>query len=431
MSGNLLVVGLQWGDEGKGKIIDALTAGYDVIVRYQGGANAGHTVHVAGEKFVLHLVPSGILHREKLCIIGNGVVVDPCALLDEIAGLRDRGIHVGENLVLSDRAHVVMPYHQMLDELGESARGKGRIGTTGRGIGPCYADKVARCGLRFADFVRPKVLKEKLRQVLKAKNLLLTQIYGADPLQLEPLYEQCCGYADQLKPFVRNTVNIMAEVLKDGRTVLLEGAQGTMLDINFGTYPYVTSSNVAAGGGALGTGIPPGRIDRVLGIVKAYCTRVGAGPLPTEQDNAVGEKMRERGNEYGATTGRPRRCGWLDCVALRHAAAVNGVDALAVMLLDVLSEFETAKVCEGYRLDGEVLKEFPADIETLEKVEPVFRELKGWQCDISQVTCWDELPGEARVYLDVVAEAAGAPVEMVSVGPDRTQLIRRAENGNP
>jgi len=430
MSRNVVVLGMQWGDEGKGQIIDALSDGFEIVVRFQGGANAGHTVRVGGEKFVLHLIPSGILRRDKLCIIGNGVVVDPEALLEEIESLRERGVYVGENLAVSDRAHLVLPYHKMLDGLGESALGSGKIGTTGRGIGPCYADKAARCGLRFADLLDAEGLRAKLKKALDLKNRILGGVYGVEPLDFSSLYERCVGLAERLRPFIKDTVAILADAVRAGRSILLEGAQGTMLDINFGTYPYVTSSTVTAGGAAAGSGIPPRHIGRVLGVVKAYCSRVGKGPFPTEQLNHYGQLMRDKGREYGSTTGRPRRCGWLDAVALRHAIAVNGVDAVALTGLSVLGQFETVKICVGYRLDGEELTHFPADAEALERAEPLYRELPGWRCDLSGVTCWQDLPCEARGYVEALEQAAGAPVEMASVGLDRAQIVMRTCHGD-
>jgi len=430
MSHNLLVIGLHWGDEGKGKIIDAISDRFDIIIRYQGGANAGHTVRVNGERFVLHLIPSGILRPDKLCIVGNGLVVDPEALVEEIDSLRGKGVHVGQNLAVSQRAHMVLPYHKVLDRLSETSLGGKKIGTTGRGIGPCYADKATRCGLRFADLLDPQMFRQKLKEALEIKNRILSDLYGADPIEFEPLYQQCLRHRERLLPFLKDTVVMIAEALRQGRSILLEGAQGTMLDINFGTYPYVTSSDVAAGGAATGTGIPPKRIDRVLGVVKAYCSRVGRGPFPTEQDNHYGEKMRERGQEYGSTTGRPRRCGWLDAAALRHAVAVNGVDGIAVTLLDVLSEFEILKICVAYELDGKELKSLPADPDQLGQASPIYEELPGWRCDISNVTRWADLPPEARGYLDAVERAAGARIEMASVGPERGQIVKRTTNGD-
>ena len=325
MDENLLVLGLQWGDEGKGKIIDVLSDEFDVVVRYQGGANAGHTVQVDDDEFILHLVPSGILRPDIECIIGNGTVVDPIGLVEEIEGLREKGIQVEDNLAVSKRAHMVLPYHKILDGLNEDALDDKKIGTTGRGIGPCYADKADRCGLRMGDLLKPDVLRENLKQAVRLKNKMLTDVFGADPVEVDDIYDECMECAETLRPHIKDTVGRVRRHIKDGKGILLEGAQGTMLDINFGTYPYVTSSNVAAGGAAVGTGIPPSRVDRVLGVVKAYTSRVGEGPFPTEKKGEIGETLRERGQEYGSTTGRPRRCGWLDGVALSHAAAINGV----------------------------------------------------------------------------------------------------------
>jgi len=429
MGKNLLVVGLQWGDEGKGKVIDVLSDSYEVIVRFQGGANAGHTVQIGSEKFILHLIPSGILRRGKLCIIGNGAVVDPECLLEEIDALKARGVQVDGSLAVSDRAHVVLPYHKMLDNLREQALGSKRIQTTGRGIGPCYADKAARCGLRFVEMMRPDSLRTRLEELLAAKNRELSLLHGAEPIELDELHRQYSGYARRLAPYVRDTLPLINQALAEGRPILLEGAQGTMLDVNFGTYPYVTSSNVVAGGATVGAGVPPSRIDRVLGIVKAYCSRVGGGPFPTEQAGETGALMRERGHEYGSTTGRPRRCGWLDGVALRHAASLNGADALALMLLDVLSAFRKLRICTAYKLNGETLEHFPADPDILAQVSPVYEELDGWEADVSEARTMHDLPLAARQYVGAVEEIAGAPVEMVSVGPERGQIVRRAADG--
>mgnify|MGYP006281467349 CR=1 FL=1 len=425
MSQNLLVVGLQWGDEGKGKIIDVLSEGFEIVARFQGGANAGHTVKIDDREYVLHLIPSGILRADKQCIIGNGVAVDPEALSQEVDDLREAGVTVDGNLAVSGRAHMVMPYHKMLDNLREAALGKKKIGTTGRGIGPSYADKAARVGLRCADLLRPQVLREKLSEVLKVQNRILTQVHEADPLDLEEVYESLLECSEKVAPFIKNTVVMMHRALEEERSILLEGAQGAMLDINFGTYPYVTSSDVVAGGASVGTGLPPTRIDRTLGVVKAYCSRVGRGPFPTEQDNEYGKKIRERGNEYGSTTGRPRRCGWLDLVALRHAVAVNGADSIVLTLLDVLSEFETVKVCVAYEKEGKRIEDFPPDLDTQRHLTPVYEEVPGWGCEITEATDWNELPAEARSYVDMVGEAVGATVEMVSVGPRRSQIVRR------
>jgi adenylosuccinate synthase len=425
----LLLLGLQWGDEGKGKVIDALAERYDVVVRFQGGANAGHSVQIGEEKFVLHLVPTGILRPEALCIIGNGVVVDPGALVAEIDALRRRGVKVEENLAVSDRAHVVLPHHKVLDQVGDASLGKSKIGTTGRGIGPCYADKASRSGIRLAEMMDPDLFRARLEALLPGYNKILTNVYGAEPIDGDAVYEEYMGYADALKDHVRDTVPLLHRALEDGRDILLEGAQGSLLDLDFGTYPFVTSSEVIAGASA-GTGIPPTRIDRVMGLVKAYCSRVGAGPFPTEQDNEVGETIRRTieehgGREYGATTGRARRCGWLDGVALRHTARLAGVSSIAVSVLDVLGAFETIRVATAYEVDGRRLETFPANCRTLEHCRPIYEELPGWLCDVSGVTSWGELPPSARDYLGFVESLAGASVEFVSVGPERSQLIER------
>ncbi len=429
MAQNMLVVGLQWGDEGKGQLIDVLSERFDIVMRFQGGANAGHTVRVGGEKFILHLVPSGILHPGKMCIIGNGVVVDPECLLEEIEQLQKRGVDVEGRLLVSDRAHVVLPYHKLLDRVQEEGMGARRIQTTGRGIGPCYADKAARRGLRLVDMMRADLLRRRLTELAEAKSRELTALYGLEPLDIGALYEQQAAYGERLRPFVCDTLPVISEALATGKSILLEGAQGTMLDVEFGTYPYVTSSNVAAGGATVGSGIPPGSIHRVLGVVKAYCSRVGGGPFPTEQDNQVGDLLRRQGEEYGSTTGRPRRCGWLDGVALRHAAAVNGAGSLALTGLPVLAGLAQVKVCVAYRLDGQALKSFPADCEALLRVEPVYEEFEGWQTDISRARTVEELPRPARHYVAAVERVAGVPVEMASVGRRRGQIARRASEG--
>ena len=429
MGQTLQLVGLQWGDEGKGKVIDALAGRFDVVIRFQGGANAGHTVHVGEEEFVLHLVPTGILRPEALSILGNGMVIDPAGLLAEIEGLRRRGVKVAENLVVSDRAHVVLPHHKLLDQVREKARGGGRLGTTGSGIGPCYADKASRDGIRFCDLMDPEAFRERLEALMATQNRILERVHGVEPLDCDAICEEYAAYADGLRPYVRDTVPLIHQALAEDRNILLEGAQGSLLDVDFGTYPFVTSSPVLSGA-STGTGIPPSRIDRVLGLAKAYCSRVGTGPFPTEQDNEIGETIRRTidrhgGREYGATTGRRRRCGWLDGVALRYTARLSGADSLAVSVLDVLGAFDTIKVCTAYKVDGRTLTEFPSDARTLARVEPVYRELEGWRCDISAAGRWDELPAQAREYLHFIEELAGAPVEFVSVGPNRTQVIER------
>jgi adenylosuccinate synthase len=419
-----VLVGLQWGDEGKGKVIDALTEQYKIVVRFQGGANAGHTVVVNDDKYVLHLVPSGILHEEALCIIGNGVVADPAGLAEEIEGLKARGVRVKDNLMISDRAHCVMPVHKLLDGARERSRGDGKIGTTGRGIGPCYADKASRCGIRFAELIDPDVFRQRLENLLDLHNPILEKVYDVEPLDVDEVYEEFCGYADTLRPYVKDTVSVLQRAVVEDQDILLEGAQGALLDINFGTYPYVTSSEIC-GGASPGTGLPATGIDNAIGLVKAYCSRVGEGPFPTEQENETGERLRERGNEYGSTTGRPRRCGWLDCVALRHTVAINGVDSIALMLLDVLSGFETLKICTSYKLDGNRIDAFPANVGDVERVEPVYEEVPGWSEEITECRTWEDLPQAARDYVKTVQQAAGARIDIISVGPNRAQTIHR------
>ena len=420
---SLCVVGMQWGDEGKGKIIDCLSAQADVVVRWAGGNNAGHTVVVNGEKTVLHLIPSGILHEGCLCVIGNGVVVDPAGLLDEIADVESRGFSVGDNLLVSDRAQVVMPYHKVLDQVIEEAKGDAKLGTTLRGIGPCYADKASRTGLRMIDLVRPDVLEARLRTNLAHVNRVLEGVYGHEPLAFEPMLEEYQGHGAKLRRFVGDSVSRLHEAFAAGKKVLFEGAQGAMLDLDFGTYPFLTSSNASVCGVSAGTGVPPRLVGNVLGVVKAYTTRVGAGPFPTELHGEAGERIRERGGEYGATTGRPRRCGWLDVVALRYAVAINGVTALAITKLDVLDGEPTVRVCTGYQLDGAACERFPSDLETLAACEPQYEEVPGWREATSGATSMGELPQTARDYLAHISELLGVPVGVVSVGQDRKRTI--------
>jgi adenylosuccinate synthase len=425
MGETVVLVGLHWGDEGKGKVIDVLTDTFKMVIRFQGGANAGHTVQAGGEEYIFHVVPSGILHKDARCIIGNGVVADPAGLVEEIKALRGRGVRVEpDNLLISDRAHVVMSVHKLLDRVKEQSRGSAKIGTTGRGIGPCYADKAARCGIRFAELVDPQMFRPRLENLLAMHNPVLEKVYETEPLDVDEVFEEYSAYADYLRPYVTDALPLIHRALAEGENILLEGAQGSLLDINFGTYPYVTSSEIC-GGVSPGSGIPPMRVDRALGLVKSYCSRVGEGPFPTEQDNPIGDRIRELGHEYGSTTGRPRRCGWLDCVALRHTVALNGVTSIALGLLDVLSEFETLKICTGYRLDGRRIEAFPANLRILDDVEPVYEELRGWQCDITGARRWADLPPNAHAYIRAVEQACGARVDIVGVGPDRSQTILR------
>ena len=421
---NMCVVGLQWGDEGKGKIIDILARGFDVVARYQGGSNAGHTVVIGKDKFVLHLIPSGILHEGKTCVIGNGVALDPSLLLKEIDELRARGIRVADNLYVSDRAHAVMPYHKALDQVWDQARADGKkIGSTGRGIGPCYTDKMSRSGIRMADLYDSGVFAEKLKQNLDQKNAIISGALGK-ALSLEEIQKEYAGYAERLRPHVCDTVELMAGFLRSGKRILFEGAQGSLLDVDFGTYPFVTSSTATACGVSAGLGVPPRHVGHILGVMKAYTTRVGGGPFPTELNDRIGENLRTRGGEFGATTGRPRRCGWFDAVAARYAAMVNGVDTIALTKLDVLGGEERIKVCTGYKIDGEVTRRFPANTALLDRVEPVYEEFGGWGEDLSGTTRFSDLPKAAQAYVRSIEEVIGLRIEMVSVGKDRAQVIR-------
>jgi adenylosuccinate synthase len=421
---NIVVVGTQWGDEGKGKIVDLLTEQAKVVVRYQGGNNAGHTLVVGGEKFIFHLIPSGILHPGTMCCIGNGVVLDPEVFLSEIDRLQSRGIKVGpENLRVSERTQVIMPYHQRLDLARERAKGEGKIGTTGRGIGPCYEDKVARLGIRVVDLVNPESLKAKLTDVLPEKNFLLEKLLGDKPFTFEEIFESYEKFGQRLKPLMSNISVILQDAAKNGKNILFEGAQGTHLDIDHGTYPFVTSSNPVAGGAATGSGIGPGALHRVLGIVKAYTTRVGGGPFPTECLDAVGTHLQECGVEFGSTTGRPRRCGWLDMVVLKEAARLNGLTGLAITKLDVLSTLDPVRICVAYDMDGERRDIMPPTLTELERCRPVFEDLPGWKEDIRGVRRLEDLPANTRNYLNRLEELAGVPIQIVSVGPDREETI--------
>jgi adenylosuccinate synthase len=421
---NVVVVGTQWGDEGKGKIVDLLTEKAEVVVRYQGGNNAGHTLVVGGEKFIFHLIPSGILHKGTVCCIGNGVVLDPQVFLEEIDRLGSRGLQVGPaNLRISERTQVIMPYHQRLDLARERAKGEGKIGTTGRGIGPCYEDKVARRGIRVADLVEPEVLKAKLAEILPEKNFMLEKFLGDQPFTLEEIFEPYAAMGQRLKPLMANVSVLLHQAAREGHNILFEGAQGTHLDIDHGTYPYVTSSNPVAGGAATGSGVGPGSLHRVLGIVKAYTTRVGGGPFPTECLDAVGEHLQKVGAEFGSTTGRPRRCGWLDLVVLKESARLNGLTGLAITKLDVLSSLNPVRLCVAYELDGRPRDAMPPTLPELERCRPVFEDLPGWSEDITGVRRFEDLPLNTRNYLKRVEELAGVPIQLVSVGPDREETI--------
>lgn len=422
---SLSVFGAQWGDEGKGKIIDLLSADVDYVVRYQGGANAGHTVIVGGEKYVLHLVPSGILHEGRVNVIGNGLAVDPLALLAEIRGLRERGVAVtGENLRLSGAAHVIFEHHRRIDQLSERWLGEGRIGTTGRGMGPSYADKAARTGLRMVDLLDAERCRTRLRAALAEKNAVIERVHGEVPLDLDAEIERYVALGDELRPFVGDTGAEVRRAYRDGKSVLFEGAQGVMLDLDHGTYPYVTSSSTGTNGVPAGAAFPAKDVQRAIGIAKAYCTRVGEGPFPTEDHGADGAAIRDAGNEYGATTGRPRRCGWFDVVAVRYAVELNGAEGLVMTNLDVLTGFAEIKAAVAYERGSVRFEDYPAG-DTLEGLTPVYETLPGWTEDITDVRDFTDLPENARRYVEWLEGALGVPIQMLSVGPDREQVIPR------
>jgi len=421
---NTVVVGTQWGDEGKGKIVDLLTAEADLVVRFQGGNNAGHTLVVKGKKFIFHLIPSGILYKGKKCLIGNGVVVDPGVLLEEIEELARAGIEVGpERLGLSEKAHIIMPYHKAVDLAREEAKGKEKIGTTGRGIGPCYEDKAGRTGIRAIDLTEPETLKKKVETCLKEKNFYLERFLAGKALDAEAVLAEVLGFGEKLSPFLCDVSLELEKALQEGRNVLFEGAQGTHLDIDHGTYPFVTSSNPVAGAACAGAGIGPGQLHHIVGVVKAYTTRVGAGPFVTELTNETGDFIQERGMEFGATTGRRRRCGWLDVVVLRDSARFNGLNSLAITKLDVLTGLETLRVCIGYELEGRRIPSRPASLERFAECVPIYRELPGWQGDISGIRRLENLPVQARAYLDLIQEESGVPLSIISVGAGREETI--------
>ncbi len=418
----IAVVGGQWGDEGKGKIIDFLAEKAKLVVRFSGGDNAGHTVINPYGEFRLHLVPSGIFNPQATCIIGNGVAINPAVLLKEIDDLQNHGIDVSR-LFISDRAHLIMPYHTLLDKLEEERRSKAAIGTTLRGIGPVFADKVARLGIRAGDLLDKELFLSRLKSALELKNLILTKVYQASPLSMEEIYQQYCRYGEQLVPFIRETSSMIRQAAIKGEFVLLEGAQGTLLDPDFGTYPYVTSSSPLAGAGCIGTGLGPRQIDRVVGVFKAYNTRVGAGPMPTELKDKIGDFIREKAHEYGATTGRPRRCGWFDAVAGRFSVQINGLTDIALTHLDVYDGFPSIKICTAYKFKDEVLSSFPSDVTILERCQPVYEEVDGWQESISGIRSFKKLPVRARNYMSRLEELLSCPISLVSVGPDRRQII--------
>ncbi len=420
---NLVVIGTQWGDEGKGKIVDILAHDADVVVRFQGGSNAGHTVVNDRGTFVFHLIPSGILYRSKVNMIGNGVVVDPGSLIEEMDQLQAKGVQIGRNFFISHRAHLILPYHKAIEKAAEQSKGSRRIGTTGRGIGPSYADKMARIGIRAGDLLNPPLFRRKLEENLAEINLFLDRLYRAEGFQVEKVFQQYMGYADRLKDYIADTSIMLNKAIDRGRKVLFEGAQGTHLDVDFGTYPYVTSSSAAAGGACTGTGVGPTKIDVVMGVTKAYTTRVGSGPVPTELNDAVGGGLQERGKEFGATTGRARRCGWFDGILVRYATKINGLSSLAVTKLDVLDGCKELMLCTGYRHNGILHKDMPADIQVLSDCEPVYQKLPGWTTPTTGITTYKKLPVEAKRYLDRVEELAECRIDMVSTGSKRSHTI--------
>jgi adenylosuccinate synthase len=419
---NVIIVGTQWGDEGKGKIIDILSQKVDCIVRYQGGSNAGHTVVVDGREYIFHLVPSGILHKGKICIIGNGVVVDPQALIKEIQDLFSVGIFINNNLKISSLAHVILPYHKILDQLRELKRAN-KIGTTGKGIGPCYSDKINRCGIRMIDLLNPEVLRDKLKDNLKEKNEIFKKVYAHPGFNFEKIYREYLGYGKKLSKYISNTAILLNTAIRQKKDILFEGAQGTFLDVDFGTYPFVTSSSATAGGACTGSGIPPVMMDKIVGVAKAYTTRVGEGPFPTEFSPGFDKFIRNKGHEFGATTGRPRRCGWFDSVMVKEAVLLNGISELAIMKLDILDGLKTVKICTAYKYKGKKFKEFPRDFSVLKNAHPVYKELPGWPKIVNRPKHYKDLPQNARNYLSCIQDILNTKISMVSVGSARQDTI--------
>lgn len=416
----VVVVGTQWGDEGKGKITDFLAESADVVARYQGGNNAGHTILIDGKKYKLTLIPSGVFYSDKVCVIGNGTVIHPAALIDEINYIHDNGFTTN-NLVISDRAHVIMPYHLVLDALEEDRKGENKIGTTRKGIGPCYMDKAARNGIRIVDLMDAEEFEQKLRPLMEEKNNLIQQVYGGEPLDVEEVLKQYLEYAEVLRKYVKDTSVVLNEAIDADQKVLFEGAQGVMLDIDQGTYPYVTSSNPSAGGVCNGSGVGPSRINQVIGVAKSYTTRVGDGPFPTELNNEIGDYIREKGHEYGTVTGRPRRVGWFDSVVVRHTRRVSGLTGLSLNSLDVLTGLDTVKICTGYKYRGEVIQHYPASLKMLGECEAIYEEMPGWHEDITGAKTLEDLPETTRNYVKRVSELTGIPIAIFSVGRNRSQ----------
>jgi adenylosuccinate synthase len=418
-----VIVGAQWGDEGKGKIVDVLSEDFSVVARYAGGHNAGHTVIIGGQKFVLQLIPCGVLRPGCQGVIGNGVVLDPIAFLKEVARVKELGVQVDGALKISNRAQVILPYHRMIELAAESAPGRKKIGTTSRGIGPAYEYKMARSGLRIVDLLRPDLLKTHIEAACAEKNAIAHALFGTDPLDPAKMYDEYAAAAEQIRPFVADTTRLLNNVLRDGGSIMFEGAQGTMLDIDHGTYPFVTSSSATAGGACTGTGVGPTAIGTVIAVTKAYVTRVGEGPFPTEIHEPIGDLLRARGNEYGAVTGRPRRVGWLDIPLLRYSNQVNGAEWLVITKMDVLDELAEIPICVGYDIDGKITDEIPADVQGLERIKPVYTKLKGWQSSTEGITDFEKLPAAAREYLRFQERESGAKIGMVSTGPDRDQTM--------
>ena len=416
-----IIVGAQWGDEGKGKIVDMLSEHVDIVARYQGGANAGHTVSFGQKEYVLHLIPSGIFHPHVTCVIGNGVVIDPTALLDEMHQLEAAGINIHGRLLVSHNAHLIMPYHKLLDTIRE--QGTTKIGTTGRGIGPAYIDKVMRNGIKIVDLLDKDVLVEKLKANVEEKNQLLTKMHGELTIDVDTLIRECQEFDKEIDEYVTDTSLYLHQALKQGKKIIAEGAQGALLDVDHGTYPFVTSSNPTSGGACTGLGIPPTAVNSIVGTAKAYCTRVGNGPFPTELTDATGERLRFVGHEYGATTGRPRRCGWFDVVAMRYSAMINGIEKIAITKLDVLDQFDEIRVCTGYEYGGRRLKTFPTDGKSLAHITPIYESFEGWRTSLAAVKTYGDLPPNARRYVEALAHLSGTPLWIISVGPRRDQTI--------
>ncbi len=416
-----IIVGAQWGDEGKGKIVDILAENVDIVARYQGGANAGHTVCIGEKEYVLHLIPSGIFHPHIICVIGNGVVIDPVALLQEISQLEAAGINIKGRLLISHNAHLIMPYHKLLDTIRE--QGSSKIGTTGRGIGPAYIDKFMRTGIKIVDLLDRDVLARKLKASLEEKNQILTKVYSETQIDVDALISEYQDFDKTIDEYITDTAWYLNHALKDGKRIIAEGAQGALLDVDHGTYPFVTSSNPTSGGACTGLGIPPTAVTSIVGIAKAYCTRVGNGPFPTELTDATGERLRSLGHEYGATTGRPRRCGWFDAVAMRYSAMINGIETIAITKLDVLDQFDEIRVCIGYEYGGKRLKTFPSDVKSLMHITPVYEAFEGWKTPLAGVTSYADLPTNARRYVEALAHLSSTPLWIVSVGPRRDQTI--------